>query len=146
MLARIRTASEGRTLNVLGNPLLEKASSADLHGGAAIFVLSVEPAGGPPAHVHREADEFFYVLDGEIDLWIAGRHTKLKPGMSATLPRNIAHRFDNLTSTPAKVLVVVTPGDGAAFFDDLDRERPELPGDVDKVVRTLARRDIHVVG
>jgi quercetin dioxygenase-like cupin family protein len=146
MQARIHTATEGRTLNVLGNPLLEKAGSEDLHGGAAIFVLTVEPAGGPPPHVHREADEFFYVLEGEIDVWVGGTHVKLEPGMSATLPRDVVHRFDNLASTAAKVLIVVTPGAGAAFFDDLDRERPELPREIDKVVQTLARHDIHVVG
>jgi len=145
MRARIHTATEGRTLNILGNPLLEKASSDDLHGGAAIFVLTVEPAGGPPPHVHRDTDEFFYVLDGEIDVWVGGRHAKLKPGMSATLPRDVVHRFDNLTSTAANVLIVVTPGEGAAFFDDLDRERPELPREIDKVVKTLARHDIHVI-
>ena len=146
MQARIHTATDGRTLNVLGNPLLEKASSDDLHGGAAIFVLTVEPDGGPPPHVHRDADEFFYVLEGEIDVLVGDTHAKLEPGMSATLPRNVMHRFDNLSSTAAKVLVVVTPGKGAAFFDDLDRERPQLPREIDKVVRTLARHDIHVVG
>jgi quercetin dioxygenase-like cupin family protein len=146
MQARIHTAAEGRTLNVLGNPLLEKAGSEDLHGGAAIFVLTVEPDGGPPPHVHRDADEFFYVLEGEIDVLVGDTYARLRPGMSATLPRNVVHRFDNLTSAPAKVLIVVTPGEGAAFFDDLDRERPELPREIDKVVQTLARHDIHVVG
>jgi mannose-6-phosphate isomerase-like protein (cupin superfamily) len=146
MQARIHNAGEGRALDVLGNPLLEKAGSDDLGGGAAIFVLTVPPAGGPPPHVHRNADEFFYVLDGEVDAWVGGAHVKLRSGMSTTLPRGVVHRFDNLTATPAKVLVVVTPGKGAAFFDDLDRERPELPREIDKVVQTLARHDIHVVG
>jgi quercetin dioxygenase-like cupin family protein len=146
MQARIHTAAQGRTLNVLGNPLLEKAGGDDLTGGAAIFVLTLEPAGGPPPHVHRDADEFFYVLEGEVDVSVGGTHAKLMPGMSTTLPRGVVHSFDNLTSTPAKVLVVVTPSKGAAFFDDLDRDRPKLPREFEKVVQTLARHDIHVVG
>jgi quercetin dioxygenase-like cupin family protein len=146
MQARIHNASQGRSLNVLGNPLLEKASGDDLNGSAAIFVLTLEPAGGPPPHVHRDADEFFYVLEGEVDVWVGGTQAKLMPGMSTTLPRGVVHSFDNLTSTPATLLVVVTPSKGAAFFDDLDRERPELPREIENVVQTLARHAIHVVG
>ena len=142
--ARIHAPSEGRTLNVLGNPLVEKAASADLNGGAAVFVLTVEPAGGPPAHVHQDSDEFFFVLEGEVEVWVGGRHATLTPGMSATRPRGVAHRFDNTGKRAARVLVVVTPGEGAAFFDELDRERPELPREFDKVVRTLARHDIRL--
>ena len=144
MQARIHAAGDGRKLEVLGNTMIEKAGSADLSGGAAVLVMSVEPHLGPPAHVHDEADEFFFVLEGEIDVWVGERHAKLSAGMSATLPRGIGHRFDNLGARPAKVLLVVTPAAGAAFFDDLDRERPQLPREFDKVVRALERHDIRL--
>lgn len=93
-----------------------------------------------------QADEFFFLLEGELDVWVGDQHTRLEPGMSATLPRGVVHRFDNLAKRPAKVLIVVSPGAGARFFDELDRERPELPREIDKVVSTLARHDIQVVG
>jgi uncharacterized cupin superfamily protein len=144
MQARIHTAAEGRKLEVLGNAMIEKAGSADLSGGASVLVMSVEPRLGPPAHVHADADEFFFVLEGEIDVWVGARHAKLSAGMSATLPRGVAHRFDNPGTRAAKVLVVVTPASGAAFFDELDRERPELPREFDKVVRALERHDIRL--
>jgi uncharacterized cupin superfamily protein len=145
MQARVHTAEEGRPLDVLGIPMLEKAASADLSGGAAVLVQIVPPAGGPPPHLHRDTDEFFYVLEGELDVWIANRRTKLVAGMSATLPRGVVHAFTNPARKPARVLVVVTPGDGAAFFDDMDRERPRLPADMDKLEAIVARHDLELV-
>ena len=142
MQARIHEAGEGRSLDVLGNTLLEKAAGRDLSGNAAVFVQTIVPRGGPPAHVHAETDEFFYVLDGEIDAWIGERHVKLSAGMSATLPRGVPHRFDNLTDRDAKVLAVVTPGQGAWFFDDINRAQPQLPDDIDKLKAIVARDNI----
>jgi mannose-6-phosphate isomerase-like protein (cupin superfamily) len=145
MQARVHTAEQGRALEVLGVSMLEKANSADLNGGAAVLVQTVPPAGGPPPHVHRDTDEFFYVLEGELDVWIANRRTKLVAGMSATLPRGVPHAFTNPAKKPAKVLVVVTPGDGARFFDDIDRERPKLPAEMDKLEAIVARHDLEFV-
>ena len=145
MQPRVHAADEGRPLDVLGTTLLEKAASADMGGAAAVFVSTVNPGGGPPAHVHRTADEFVYVLEGEIEAWIGGRHVVLGAGMSATLPRAVVHRFDNCTDRPARVLTVVTPGSGARFFDDIDRARPQLPEDFDRLAAIVARHDIEFV-
>jgi mannose-6-phosphate isomerase-like protein (cupin superfamily) len=145
MQPRIHHDGDGRAMNILGNPMLEKAGSEDLGGAAAVFVSTVMPRMGPPAHFHRLTDEFFYVLEGEIDVWIDGRHLTLTPGMSATLPRGLVHRFDNLGERPAKVLTVVTPGDGALFFEDIDREQPQLPGELHKLIAIVGRHDIEMV-
>jgi quercetin dioxygenase-like cupin family protein len=144
MQSRIHARNQGRTLEVLGTPMTQKASGADLGDGAAVFVCTVAPEGGPPAHYHQHTDEFFYLLEGELDVWIGGRHVKLWPGMSATLPRSVVHRYDNLGERPAKVLIVVTPAAAARFFDDIDRERPQLPREVRKLAAMIARHDSHI--
>jgi len=145
MQSRVHRADEGRLMSVLGNPTIEKAGAADFHGHAAVLMQTVLPNGGPPAHYHEGVDELFYLVDGELEVWVGDRHVVLRPGMSATLPRGVVHRFDNTTGRPARVLIVVTPGEGAAFFDEFDRVRPQLPQDLDKVVKILANHDIHVV-
>ena len=145
MQARVHTADQGRPLEVLGISMLEKAGSADLSGGAAVLVQTVPPAGGPPPHIHRDTDEFFYVLEGELDVWIANKRTKLVAGMSATLPRGVPHAFTNPAKKTAKVLVVVTPGDGARFFDDIDRERPKLPAEMNKLEAIVKRHDLEFI-
>jgi uncharacterized cupin superfamily protein len=145
MQPRIHAAHEGRSLDILGNTMLEKAGSADFDGAAAVFLQTVRPGGGPPAHVHADTTEFFYVLDGEIEAWIGDAHVVLTAGMSATLPRGIPHRFDNCTNQPARVLAIVTPGRGARFFDDIDAARPQLPAELDRLAAIVARHDIRFV-
>jgi len=145
MQPRIDAPAEGRALNILGNLLLEKAASEDLGGAAAVYVSTLVPRGGPPPHVHHETDEFVYVLEGALDVWIGERHARLSSGMSAVLPRGIAHRFDNLTSLPVRTLSVVTPGRGARFFDDIDRARPQLPQELPKLAEIFARHDVEFV-
>ena len=95
-----------------------------------MFVGTIAPRSGPPLHIHHEADEFFYVLTA---------------GMSATLPRGVAHRFDNCTDRPARALTVVTPGSGAGFFDDVDRARPRMPEQRDVLAAIVARHAIEFV-
>ena len=72
MQPRVHKSEEGRLLNVLGNPMLEKAGPRDFDGHAAVFALTVLPGGGPPPHYHEGVDEFFYVLDGELDFACPG--------------------------------------------------------------------------
>ena len=145
MQLRIHGKDEGRPLDILGNEMLEKAGSADLGGSAAVFVGTIAPRSGPPLHIHHEADEFFYVLEGEIEAWVGTAHVVLTAGMSATLPRGVAHRFDNCTDRPARALTVVTPGSGAGFFDDVDRARPRMPEQRDVLAAIVARHAIEFV-
>jgi len=145
MQVRIYKQDEGRALDILGNPMLEKAGAADLGGSAAVVVSTIAPRSGPPLHVHHAADEFFYVLEGEIEAWVGDTHAVLTAGMSATLPRGIAHRFDNCTDRQARVLTVVTPGSGAHFFDDIDRARPRMPQERYVLAAIVARHAIEFV-
>ena len=124
MQPRIHTDGDGRVLDILGNLLLEKAGSEDLGGGAAVFVQTVMPRNGPPAHFHRHTDEFFYVLEGELEAWVGDRHVKLRPGMS------VIPTIQTLTVASAA---------------PLDRERPVMPRDLPKLIDIVGRHDIEVV-
>jgi hypothetical protein len=79
-----------------------------------------------PLHRHPEADETFYMLEGEIVLHIDGETRKLGAGAIAIVPRGIPHAF-MVTSTEARMLCLHTPGGGGAFYR-LASE-PAVPGD-----------------
>lgn len=119
----------GEVLDVFGSPLFVLSDGSSLP-----FVVGVEdvpPGYGVPAHVHDADDEFFYILEGE--LTVAGPEGKSTAGAGACvrLPRNVAHGFRNASASPARMLVVLTPGVQALemfrHFDRAGRAAPLAP-------------------
>jgi mannose-6-phosphate isomerase-like protein (cupin superfamily) len=47
----------------------------------------------PPLHVHRRDDETFYVLEGELTLFVAGEQIVLGPGQVGARPARRAARL-----------------------------------------------------
>jgi mannose-6-phosphate isomerase-like protein (cupin superfamily) len=70
----------------------------------------------PPLHVHHRDDEMFYVLDGELSLFVGGEHVILGSGQAALAPRELAHTY-RVESDEARWLVTTTP----AGFDSFVR-------------------------
>jgi quercetin dioxygenase-like cupin family protein len=78
--------------------------------GAVSIVESTMPAGapGPPLHSHA-FDEAFYVLDGELTVQLDDRRTTARAGELICAPRGVPHTLANLTESPARYLLVLTP-------------------------------------
>ena len=67
------------------------------------------PAGHmPPLHVHHAEDEIFYVVDGEVTLYLPGRRIDCLPGDCVLAPRGIPHAY-RVGGRPARWLVMSSP-------------------------------------
>jgi quercetin dioxygenase-like cupin family protein len=101
------------------------------------------PAGDmPPLHLHRNEDEGFLVLDGELTVYLPGREIALRAGEFALAPRGVPHAY-RVGETPARVVVLSLPGGFEGFVRDvaaLDELTPEA------LAATAARRDIEILG
>ena len=42
-------------------------------------------------HKHQDEDEFFYVLEGQLDIEMEDRTISLAPGQAFTVPRGVMH-------------------------------------------------------
>src|SRR3954454_25012032 len=65
-----------------------KAGSKETSGGAVITENLAPRGSGSPLHVHHREDEWFYVLEGELTLWVGGELNSSWPGAadSCTAP------------------------------------------------------------
>jgi quercetin dioxygenase-like cupin family protein len=106
--------------SMLGGAIHIRVRSEDT-GGAFGLVEQVVPAGfpGPALHVHPEFEETFYVLEGQIALRVGSEAQEAGPGTVAMVPRGTPHTFANLSSEPARMLVLVTPGGFERYFEAL---------------------------
>lgn len=95
------------------------ATTAETAGFFFAVEVIVSPGGGPPPHVHTHEDEAFYVLEGELEFWIAGKRELVRAGEAAFGPRNVPHRFRNSTARPVRMLVHVFPGKSGRFFSEV---------------------------
>lgn len=85
-------------------------------GGAYLLFEDLLDAGKvTPLHQHPEADETFYMLEGEMRLHIAGGEQSLAAGGIAIIPRGVPHAF-MVTTPTARMLCLQTPGGGEAFY------------------------------
>lgn len=91
-------------------------ATEDETGGAyLLFEDALEAGKATPLHRHPEADETFYLLEGEVRLHVAGAEQVLAEGAIAIVPRGVPHAFLVTTST-ARMLCLQTPGGGEAFY------------------------------
>jgi quercetin dioxygenase-like cupin family protein len=73
-----------------------------------------------PLHVHPDADETFWVIEGEIVVHVDGAERVIGPGGVASVPRGVPHAV-LVTSDMARVMTLVTPASAAMerFFREV---------------------------
>ena len=144
---------EGEALWAFGTLAILK-STAQSTGGRVAVLDNLAPRGaGSPLHVHHREDEWFYVLEGELTIWVDGE-THVAPAGSFVLgPRDIPHTFI-VSSEMARFLLVTEPGDFARFVRALAEPAPgpELPPgpatppDLELVMKTATEYGLEILG
>ncbi|MFF8014994.1 cupin domain-containing protein [Streptomyces sp. NPDC007929] len=104
-----------------------------------------EGAVGAPAHLHTEASEMFYVLDGALQVLVGEELTVLRAGDFLLVPPNTPHAFAAAPGATADALFVFTPGAGR--FDYLRLLGRVMRGEADprEIKDSSERFDNHYV-
>src|SRR6201995_2734494 len=106
---------EGEALWFLGI-LATIKSSAETTGGAVAVIEHLAPRGaGSPLHVHSREDEWFYVIEGELTLWVDGETILAPAGSFVFGPKGIPHTFI-VSSDRARFLLVTEPAGFEKFM------------------------------
>src|SRR3974390_1239410 len=73
----------------------------------AVIEILLPKGASPPMHSHPQ-DETFYILDGEVSVWLADEPRRCRAGAIAFAPGGSPHSF-RVESDTAKMLVISTP-------------------------------------
>jgi quercetin dioxygenase-like cupin family protein len=79
----------GRSIDLGGFHMAVKATEEDTGGAFTLLEADEPPNFGPPLHVHRDAAEAFYVLEGEYILFIEGREDRCPAGSFVFIPAGL---------------------------------------------------------
>jgi len=119
----------GEALSVAGGEYRILLSGVQTRGSCAIIEMVVPPHGGPGPHAHKEIQESFYVLEGEVVIRSETQTYTARKGAFVNIPFGGAvHNFKNESGAMARLLCIVTP----AGMDDMFREigKPVTAGTV----------------
>lgn len=148
----------GHRINSAGMTLKVGAEHSDTW---SVFEADVSPGFDVGAHRHAEAEELFYIVEGELDLlafeprirtpgdwttWESAGGAKVVrggPGSLMFVPAGCPHAFTNPGTTPARMLFLVTPSGHEQYLEELAELIGRAgPPDQSAIVGLRARYDI----
>ena len=116
--------NEGEAFWLLGMLQTIKIGRDDTAGQYGLAEIVVPEGIGSPWHIHPEEDEWFYVLEGELTVWVADTRLSLKAGSFAFGPKGVPHTF-YADAGGAKALVGFAPMQFEGFQREVGEPAPE---------------------
>ncbi|BBA98102.1 monooxygenase [Actinacidiphila reveromycinica] len=133
----IKPAGAGRKLVTPAQAVTFKATQ-EMGSSVSVFEVVVPPGFDVGAHVHSQSEEFFYVLEGELDVlcfeptertsdtwhhWQSpkgDRVVRAGEGSCMFVPPGTPHAFRNATDKPVKMLFQNYPSpDHETYFEEI---------------------------
>ncbi|HEX2932632.1 MAG TPA: cupin domain-containing protein [Candidatus Binatia bacterium] len=117
--ATVLEAGEGKLFSARGSVMFFKATRASTNGAFSLMERTLPPGGRkPPAHIHTNCEEAFYVLDGEVEFTLGNETIIGWRDTFVLVPGGVAHTFGNTGALQARLLVIHAPAMDA-YFEEL---------------------------
>jgi len=112
------TRGDGRQID-LGTFSMTLKAGGEETGGLFSLLEAEEPPGfGPPLHIHHDAAEAFYVLEGEYVMYLGDREVTCPAGSFIFIPAGMRHGF-KVGAVPSRKLNLFFPAAMVGYFDEL---------------------------
>ncbi|MFN2545096.1 MAG: cupin domain-containing protein [Actinomycetota bacterium] len=136
---------EGRTID-LGNFRMTVKASGGSTAEAFTLLEATEPAHfGPPMHIHRNAAEAFYVLEGEYIMFVEDSEFRCPAGSFIYIPLGVRHGF-RVGAVASRKLNLYTPGVMVGYFDALATAIAEGTADDERLAAIAVENGVEVIG
>lgn len=109
---------EGREIDLGGFFMSVKADADATDAGFTLLEASEPPHFGPPMHIHRDAAEAFYILEGEYIIFIDDQEIRCPAGSFVYIPAGAVHGF-RVGAVASKKLNLYVPQAMIGYFDEL---------------------------
>src|SRR5215212_6882302 len=143
---------EGPAVWFLGTLVIMKATGEHT-GGAFGLIDNLMPAGfASPYHMHRNEDESFYVVEGEMTFYVGEQRVKAGAGAFVYGPRGVPHGFEVNGTEQARILLQNYPAGFERFPVEVGEPAKELsippaePPDMERLMAIAAKYEIEILG
>ena len=108
------------------------------------FEAAPPPAPAAPLHIHHDADETIYVLDGDFQVTCDDQITEVYTGASVFVPKGHPHTIANIGTSRGRILVLLTPPGFEGYWNEMSQLMEKSGGLVDREVALAAQQKYHV--
>jgi quercetin dioxygenase-like cupin family protein len=140
----------------LDTRVIVRIRHADGADGLSVLEHHACHGDSPPLHVHRDEDEVFHILEGELRFRVGDKDIRATAGESLLAPKGVPHTYRVECSGGARWLTIVRGGDFEGFVRAFSRpaERnglpnpsgPPSPEQAEALARACLRHGIELVG
>jgi quercetin dioxygenase-like cupin family protein len=107
------------SVSIAGVEVIFRMSGRETDDAYSVLEFRLEPGRLIPPHAHSREHEVSYVLEGEIGVRIGAEELTAKQGCLVVKRPQVVHAWWNATSTPARVLEVISPAGFERYFREL---------------------------
>jgi mannose-6-phosphate isomerase-like protein (cupin superfamily) len=116
--AYVLRPGEGREIDLGAFSMSVKAAGEQTDGAFTLLEADEPPGFGPPLHIHHDAAEAFYVLEGEYVIFLEDAEEVCPAGSFIFIPAGVPHGF-RVGGVPSRKLNLYAPAAMTGYFDDL---------------------------
>lgn len=136
---------EGRPID-LGNFAMSLKATGEATAGAFSLLEAAEPPNfGPPMHIHHNAAEAFYVLEGDYIIFLEDDEYACPAGSFIYIPAGLRHGF-RVGGRPSRKLNLYSPAAMVGYFDELSAAIKSGDADPAKLDEIAVRFGMEVTG
>jgi mannose-6-phosphate isomerase-like protein (cupin superfamily) len=136
---------EGRFIDLGDFGMTVKAEADETAGVVSVLEANEPPGFGPPIHVHQDAAEAFYVLDGEYIMYLEDREFVCPAGSFIFIPVGVRHGF-RVGNVPSRKLNFYFPAAMIGYFDQLAAALGRANVDDEELAEIARTHSMAVVG
>ncbi len=136
---------EGRSIDLGNFAMTVKATGSDTDEVFTLLEATEPPGFGPPLHIHDNAAEAFYVLEGEYIIFLEEEEHSCPAGAFIYIPKGLVHSF-RVGKKQSRKLNLFTPAAMVGYFDELSAAIQSGDADSEKLDRIALKYGMHVVG
>lgn len=143
--AFVLRTGEGRSIDLGGFRMSVKATHDGTNGAFSLLEADEPARFGPPLHIHHDAAEAFYVLEGEYVIFLDGREWICPAGSFIYIPTGLPHGF-RVGAVASRKLNIYTPAAMVGYFDDVADAATAGDVDPDVLSEIALRYSMEVIG
>lgn len=143
------SSQTGKVISVVGDTYRIVAGGEQTSNKYALIDMMIPKGGGPGPHAHKDVQEAFYIIDGEIEVTSDDGNYTASAGSFVNIPTGgLVHMFTNKQDKPAHILCILTPAGMEKMLEEMGKPvdlgeflpKPEITPDMANKMKALAEK------